>query len=391
MTTFLGVVTCVCFVASAYSFTLYPLSLLVLRNISKRKDKITLNPAPPDRLSFSIVLCAYNEEKSIGEKLRNLSRVTSMYPGFSEVRIYLDSCSDRTAEIVKNGSEAFGSATPLTIIEGVRRSGKSHGMNRLLEGTNTDIVLFTDANVGLDENCLFAAAQAFRDPSLGCICGNLKYVNEGDSATAEMGTLYWRWEEWLKQLESDTGSTVGADGSLFAIRRQLFRPVPDDIIDDMYTSMGVLLQGYRVARDENFRAYEKHTVSSSDEFRRKVRIACRSVNCYRLLRPNFRNLSLLDRYKLYAHKALRWTTILWLCLGTLSLILFLVLQKAYLALLGLVAITALLSLAATLGIGPFAKLAEIFRAFIATGLGVVDSFRGRRYQTWGIAASSRAP
>lgn len=391
MTTLLLTVSCVSLAIGLYSFTLYPLSLIALRHFKGSPTDNYEAEAQEALPSFSIVLCAYNEEKSIGDKLSNLSKVAEAYAGTCEIRIYLDACSDGTAEIVKEKTSILNLECPLTVVEGSSRSGKSHGMNTLLGGATGDIVLFTDANVELDEQCLLAAANAFREPGLGCICGNLKYLNETDSATAEVGSLYWRFEEWLKQLESDTGSTVSADGSLFAIRRELFRPVPVDIIDDMYTSMGVLIQGYKIARREDFRAYELHTVSPSDEFRRKIRIACRSVNCYRLLRPKFRNLMPLDRYKLTAHKALRWSTIFWLCIGVLSFAAFLLVRGAFLTFLGLAATCVFLGLAGSLGISPFASLMETLRALVATGIGVVDSFRGKRYQTWGIAASSRAP
>jgi hypothetical protein len=155
----------------------------------------------------------------------------------------------------------------------------------------------------------------------------------------------------------------------------------------MFTSMGVLLQGQRVIRRDDFRAYEMHTVAARDEFRRKIRIACRSMNCYRLLAPRFRSLPLLTRYKIYAHKLLRWLTIYWLAAGAAALLCALLIEGAVLTAEILAATSIALTTVAVLGVK--SGILEILRAFIATGLGVAQSYRGERYQTWNIAGSSR--
>src|SRR3546814_19638947 len=93
----------------------------------------------------------------------------------------------------------------------------------------------------------------------------------------------------IKALESRSGSTMGADGSIFAVRRRLYSPVPPDIIDDMFVSLSILCDGYHVVRDSAVVAYESATTHSGDEFRRKVRIACQAFTCHRLLRPRLRH------------------------------------------------------------------------------------------------------
>ena len=38
--------------------------------------------------------------------------------------------------------------------------------------------------------------------------------------------LYWEYEKLIRQSESRLGSMLGATGALYAIRRELFTPVP---------------------------------------------------------------------------------------------------------------------------------------------------------------------
>ena len=149
-------------------------------------------------------------------------------------------------------------------------------------------MVFTDANVMFAPDALPRLLRPFADPEVGCVCGHLVYTAPDGSPTAATGSLYWRLEERIKQLESRTGSVMGADGSIFAIRRALHRPPPRDIIDDMYVSLPMLCDGHRVVRAEDALAYEEIGLRPAEEFRRKVRIACQAFNVHRLLRPRLR-------------------------------------------------------------------------------------------------------
>ena len=201
---------------------------------------------------------------------------------------------------------------------------------------------------------------------------------------AAAGSLYWRFEEMLKRLETDSGSVMGADGSLFAIRRKLFRKPAPDIIDDMHTSLSILCDGYRVVRAEDVLAYERSVSSTGEEFRRKVRISCRAFNCHRLLWPRLSGLPALDLYKYVSHKFLRWISIYLQAACVLSLLAwFAVRGQGAQALLAMLAIGGIgWMLARTPRFAAVAKLWEFMTAFAATGLGVWKSLAGERYQTW---------
>lgn len=368
---------------AAHPYLSYPLSLLAARQMRRRS--LAAEGPRPGRVD--IVFCAYNEERAIAAKLDNVLELIERDP-LLQARVYLDGPTDRTPEIIASKTHERLHVTVAT-----QRGGKSRGMNRLLTESDADIVIFTDANVILDSAVAQAARAAFRDPAVGCLCGHLLYINADESPTAGLGALYWRIEEAIKQLETDTGSTPGADGSLFAIRRALFRPVPEDIIDDFYTSLNVLLAGKRVVRVEQMRATERSTTVRAEEFRRKVRIACRAFNCHRLLWPRIRSLPLGDLYKYLSHKFIRWITIYLLGLAAICLAsYFFAVSTAH----GLVAsgIFAGGCLALWGGyrwrIPVLSAVSEIVAMYLATGLGVFHSLRGRRYTTWSIAPSSRS-
>jgi cellulose synthase/poly-beta-1,6-N-acetylglucosamine synthase-like glycosyltransferase len=229
-----------------HPFVFYPFSLRLLWR--RHRQTIRSRVRAPKR--FALCVCAFNEEAVIRHKAENCLALKRALPGL-EILIYVDAATDRTAQILADYRDE------IKIYAAPARRGKTHGMNFLVAQTAAEIVVFSDANVTIDPAGITALGRYFADPEVGCVCGHLKYLHTATSVTAANGSLYWRLEEHIKQLESDTGSTMGADGSLFAVRHSLHRPPPDDTIDDMYVSLSILCDGYRVVRTPEIVAYEE--------------------------------------------------------------------------------------------------------------------------------------
>lgn len=370
-----------CLLLAAHPFVFYPVSLWLLGPREPRRGREPRGTPLPPR--FAICMCAYNEERVIEQKMQNLLQLRAREPQL-QIHVYVDAASDRTAEILR------GYRDVIDLHVASERRGKTHGMNLLSARATADVLVFTDANVMLDLACLEELRAHFADPTVGCVCGNLTYVNAHESVTAASGSLYWRFEEGLKRLESRSGSMMGADGSIFAVRRELRRAPPDHIIDDMYVSLMVLVSGARVIQAPDVKAYEQSVTSAAEEFTRKVRIGCQAFNVHRLVWPQLRKLDALTRYKYLSHKFLRWLCIYFLVGAAVS----------YLAALlsagrpGLAAAAiALAALGMVLGsrwaIKPFAQIVDLLTALAGAGLGVWRSLRGERFQTWQPASSIR--
>jgi hypothetical protein len=243
----------------------------------------------------------------------------------------------------------------------------------------------------LAPDVLVALRRHFARPDVGCVCGHLEYRNPDASETAAVNSAYWRLEERIKQLESDVGSVVGADGSIFAVRRSLYPAVPDDIIDDFYVSLLLLCDGHQVVRADDVRAYELSAVDRRDEFWRKVRIACQAFNVHRLLWPRIRRLPVLTLYAYLSHKLLRWFVAPNLAAAGVLFLAGLAVTAGLRTAVGTTAVALVAMVGAwVIAPGPVRKLREIGLALIATALGVVRSLRGERFQTWAPAPSVRA-
>lgn len=379
MTIALLIASAVFLLLAMHPFITYPLSLMLLRTRHEHPRKG--DDAPP--LRFAICMCAYNEERVIEAKMQNLLRLRAREPDL-QILVYVDASSDATAQLL----QPYASTIDLHV--STERHGKTYGMNVLSARAQADILVFTDANVMLDEHCLDDLRRHFADPQIGCVCGNLNYINGGDSITASSGSLYWRFEEALKRLESRTGSMIGADGSIFAIRRELRRAPPDHIIDDMFVSLMALIDGHRVIQASDVRAYEESVSKSSEEFNRKVRIACQAFNVHRLLWPHLRRTDWLTQYKYVSHKLIRWLGIYFLGLAALSFVAALICAGQALAALVLVLVVAsCFAIGHAWSIKPFAQVTDLLIAMLGAGLGVLRSLRGERFQTWTPANSIR--
>ncbi|HKF58827.1 MAG TPA: glycosyltransferase [Blastocatellia bacterium] len=367
----LGVLLLLC---SLHPFVTYPVSLMMIR---LRRGRARIVPSAASREeSIAVCFCAFNEESVIEAKMRNLLHLRHSAPHL-EVLVYVDAASDRTADLLR----PFAGQIKLHISP--ERRGKTYGMNLLVEMAEASIVVFTDANVMLDSAALSNLCPYFADSHVGCVCGHLTYTNAAESAIAATGAHYWRLEERIKQLESDTGSVIGAHGSIFAVRRRLRRPVPDDVIDDLHVSLSILCDGYRVVHAPDVRAYERALTTSADEFNRKVRIACQAFNVHRLLWPRLRHLDKLSLYKYVSHKLMRWLSVYMLVLATICFVGGLIV--AQLSLLGFILValgTTTLYLGRRWRLGFISYLWGVFSALVATGVGVWLSLRGERFQTW---------
>ena len=365
-----------CGVAFVYPYLIYPMVLRVLPPVAPTKTGDGDCVGTP---SVALLLCAYNEEASLPAKIENLRRMKAECPQL-QILAYSDCSADATNQLLLDASDI------LSPIIGQKRAGKVRGMYELVQRTDADILVFTDANVMVDDGSLTRLIQYFSDSAIGAVAATLIYEDNEDfeaSATSDVGGAYWRLEEHIKKLESRSGSMMGADGAFFARRRNGYPKIPADLVDDLAVSIGVVFDDLRCVSAPDVIGREHSVTNRMEEFKRKRRIACGAYSTYRYLRSQLRDMKGIDRFKFFSHKMMRWWGGAFLIAGAASLLLALVLAGY-----GVIGTFALLGLATALvalghyEISVFGALYEVLLAVAATGLGVLESLRGRRYATW---------
>ena len=253
-----------------YAYIGYPLLLFILSLVRRR----TREPDARFTSALSIIVPAHNEAAVIGAKLGNL--LGQDYPAERlEIIVASDGSDDETEGIVTRVSQH----DPRVKLLGLPRRGKAHALNTAVDSAGGEVLVFSDANAMLEPGALRYLARHFADPGVGGVAGGLRYVRGNDTGGAGLGEmLYWRYDQWLKQMETKVGNAISADGALYAIRRDLYVPIADpSATDDFAISSRVVVQGYRLIYEPHAMVSESTAGSSGREFLRKVRIVNRGL------------------------------------------------------------------------------------------------------------------
>lgn len=373
MFVFLSCVTALCAIAILYPYMIYPAIL-------KRFPTIPVARETNHMLTATLVFCAYNEEANVPGKLANIKLLKDKYPDL-EVLAFDDGSSDRTAELLLARPDL------LTLVQGSGRNGKAYGMKLLAARATGEILIFTDANVALNEGAVDALRAWYADPEVGGICGSLHYVEDFNSVTASVGSRYWKLEEALKKEESRTGNVMGADGSIFSLRTALYPNFPDTVLDDFSASMAAVFANKRLIKVEDVIAYEQLVSSRNEEIARKIRIATRSFHTHLVLAPRLAKMGRVDKFKYGSRKLVRWFGGSFLVVGALAFLAALAILSPLLALCAALLIASLSILATRITSGPVAIVMEIVIALIATQIGVFRAMSGQVQTTWNPAKS----
>ncbi|MBV5311722.1 MAG: glycosyltransferase family 2 protein [Prolixibacteraceae bacterium] len=288
-----------------YTFGGYGILLFIflkIKNLVGWSKPVLLDLSDENLPDVCLIIAAYNEKDYVDQKIQN--SLSLIYPPEKLKIIWVnDGSDDGTPDLVAKYPQ-------IVLLHNPKRSGKIEGMNRGVENSVASILLFSDANTMLSPNSLIDVIRHFQDATVGCVAGEKQFYKDENQPIAAVGEgFYWKIESWLKQLDYQFYSTIGATGELFAIRRELFHRVePDTVLDDFMISMRTTEQGYRVAYEPAAVAIEHGSSNVKEELKRKVRIA---AGCYqsmfrlkKLLNPFF-HFSLFFQY--VSHKVMRWT------------------------------------------------------------------------------------
>jgi glycosyltransferase involved in cell wall biosynthesis len=281
------------FAGTVYAYFGYPLLLAGLAKLVPRKYDSSRDVELP---AVSILIPAHNEETVIADKLANT--IALDYPKDKlEVIVVSDGSSDRTDDIVRT----FATDCPLQFFRVEPRKGKANALNTGLHHVSGDIVVFSDSSIMLQTDALKKIVAGFADPAVGCISGEDHIPGGGGEG------LYGRYELYLRNLESQVGSIVGASGSFYAQRRSLCEPFVEGLAPDFLSVLNTVEQDYRAISEPAAKGTMSAVGDSGAEFRRKVRTLLRGMTTLWVKRSLMNPLTYSTfAYVLISHKLMRW-------------------------------------------------------------------------------------
>jgi len=288
---FFFLLTIVFYVYGGYCLLLWILSLFV-----QKKDNNSVNFFP----TVTFFIPAYNEEKIIRRKIENSLAID--YPKEKiEIVISSDGSFDNTEQIV---SEYINKG--IKFFKESKRGGKNNLINKFFTKMTGDVIVFSDANSIYRPDAIKNLVKKFLDPEVGCICGKLVYIDDSGSLVGKGESLYFKYESMLKNYESNFGAVVTGNGAIYAIRRSLFSPLPNEVPNDFAHPLEVRSRGFKVVYEPSAIAEEKATSSIKEEFSRRVRIVIRSFSAFIFYQKKFNFLRSLNSFFFISHKLLRW-------------------------------------------------------------------------------------
>ena len=283
-----------------YGILLY--IIIRLKRFFRGKPREAVLPPDEELPDMTLLICAYNEEDVVAEKMKNTLAIDYPKDKF-RIMWVTDGSNDHTNELLKAYPE-------VDIVFSPERRGKSAALKHGLRELKTRYVAFTDANTMLNPGAMKEIARQFMDPTVGCVSGEKRVMAKKDGDMAAQGEgLYWRYESTLKRWDSELYSTMGAAGELYAIDPTLVREVPDEaLLDDFMMSMYVVEAGKRIAYAPDAYAQEYGSANIFEESKRKRRIAAGGLQSIWWLRRMLNPMRQpLVTFQYVSHRVLRWS------------------------------------------------------------------------------------
>jgi cellulose synthase/poly-beta-1,6-N-acetylglucosamine synthase-like glycosyltransferase len=288
-----------------YTYIGYGILLYIIIRLKRLLKGAPLQQAMPvdeDLPTMTLMICAYNEEDVVKEKMENTLALDYPKDKF-RIMWVTDGSNDHTNELLKAYPE-------VDIVFSPERKGKTAALKHGLRELKTRYVTFTDANTMINSGALREIARLFSNPTVGCVSGEKRVAaRKAGEMAAEGEGLYWRYESTLKRWDSELYSAMGAAGELYAIDPKLCREVPDEaLLDDFMLSMYVVQAGKRIAYTPEAFAREYGSANIYEESKRKRRIAAGGLQSIWWLRSMLNPLHQpLVTFQYVSHRVLRWS------------------------------------------------------------------------------------
>jgi len=311
--------------------------------------------------TITVLLTVHNEESVIRQRIENLL-MCEYPPDRRSIVVASDGSTDATTSIIQSFSD-----------RGVRLHespglGKTATQNAAISTIDSDLIVFTDADVTFEPQFLKIVAQRFSNPDVGAVDGRLLYGSQPTLDVQACQGHYWNYELRLRELESQLGILAVVAGACFALRRSLFLTMNPAIGEDCIVPLDVAAQGFKVLHEPMAVAWARMEDDEAMTMRRRIRMTLRNWQ------GTWTRRELLNPFRspgyavaLWSHKLLRWLSPVFLATATVSSALLLATQPSFLTVVAFVPFAMLFALAA---LGWFL----LNRSFRIPGAGTAYSF-----------------
>ncbi|MGC1384914.1 MAG: glycosyltransferase [Candidatus Acidiferrales bacterium] len=276
-----------------YVYLGYPAALWILSRFRTFRPTVSNDFLP----KVSVLVSARNEQQDIGWKVAET--LSWDYPRQQlEMLVASDASDDNTDAILQSVTDPR-----LQYLRLEQRQGKNEALNRLNQRATGDLLFFTDVNAHIEPDCLRKLVRYFADSRVGCVTGSECTIRESETHAATAGIRSAiGYESYVSSLESEMGSVLVCDGSIFCIRRELFHPLQPELANDLELPLEIGARGYAILFEPRALSYEKASLPS-EELQRKRRICGQGALALWRLRGRVHGLR---AWQFFSRKVMRW-------------------------------------------------------------------------------------
>lgn len=291
-----------------YAYAGYSLLVILLAVVIN--NKVQKSPVEP---TVTILITAYNEEGDIESKLNQTLSLD--YPTEKlEIIVASDGSTDRTDEIVGKFSNR---GVRLMRVEG--RVGKTETQNQAVKKATGDIIIFSDATTEYSSDAIRKIVANYADPTVGAVSGRYEYANASGASIGVGNILFWKYENLVKNAQTRIRTITGCCGCIYSVRRELYEPLPADIISDLVEPLKIVEKGYRISFEPAAVASEETTEKTKQEFNMRIRVVTRGMRGLLCMKTLLNPLKFgFVSFQLISHKVLRWMVPLFMTAALIS-------------------------------------------------------------------------
>jgi glycosyltransferase involved in cell wall biosynthesis len=279
---------------ATYSYCLYPLLLLLLRDAPTRRSGTARG-----RRMLTLIIAARNEEPRIRAKIEESIALRHAY-GDLEILVASDASTDATDDIVRSFEHRH-----VRLVRTEEHNGKEYAQKAAIAAASGDVIVFTDTGTTIESRSILRIVDLFDDETVGAVSSTDRFIDKEGAVSGE--GMYIRYEMWLRSLESRKGGLVGLSGSFFAARREVCSPWETDIPSDFAVAINSRLLGLRAVSDVGVVGLYRDAQDPEHEFARKVRTVIRGIST---LWKKREALSFVKyggfAFQLWSHKLMRY-------------------------------------------------------------------------------------
>lgn len=247
-------------VALAIIWVVYPLVIAAVAAL--RTARATTHPGAPTQVS--VIIASADDAAAIRARVADV--LAAHYPAdLLNTVVALDYSSARAAPRDFDGLDPR-----VDVVRGDPPGGKACALNAAVRAARGDVLVFTDTAQSFDPRAISELVGALGDRRVGAVSGYLELERVRRGGT--LAHFYWRYERFLRRNEARVHSSVGVTGAIYAMRRELWNPLPAGLIlDDVYTPMRLATGGWRIGFTTRAVAFDERRFTPAQEYRRKVR------------------------------------------------------------------------------------------------------------------------